>query len=376
VLFDKRPSATVKRGACRTCNSCSGSDKFGDLDQDVDQGSFFRLGVHEGQVIAEELDRGLPQSWPRSELVVFCGGVPLRGVSQMKRLIATVLTVGLFVASSGSASACCLWPFGGWWGAGYGGYYSAGYAPYVPPMGYYSAGYAPMDCCAPACCDPCGAGGCSSGSCVGTNPAGSLKPETDTNFEKGTKDNGTYDEFDRNPPRRSRDDLDQPLDPADSQARKRPVDPDPVDDFRSRPMGGTAADDPAFELDPAGGQINNKPPMDDSALDIPPVDSASPADSPAPMNEAAPGAGDTESFLDLDKKANETKVEEIQIPLRSVSSTFNEVVAPKRLASRSLPAAAPKAKTSFAGKSTDDKSRSNAPVRWISVPMPEGNVRL
>jgi hypothetical protein len=141
-------------------------------------------------------------------------------------------------------------------------------------------------------------------------------------------------------------------------------------------MGGTAADDPAFELDPAGGQINNKPPMDDSALDIPPVDPANPADSTAPMNEPAPGAGDTESFLDLDKKANETNVEQIQIPLKSVSSTFNEVVAPKRLASRSLPATASKAKTSFAGKATDDKSRSNAPVRWISVPMPEGNVRL
>jgi hypothetical protein len=201
---------------------------------------------------AEEVDRGLPQSWPRSEIVGFCGGVPLRGVSQMKRLIATVLAVGFSVATSGSATACCLWPFGGWWGAGYGGYYSAGYAPYVPPMGYYSAGYAPMDCCAPVCCDPCGAGGCSSGSCVGTNPAGSLKPETDSNFEKGTRDNGTYDEFDRNPPRRNRDDLDEPLDPADSQTRKQPVDPDPVDDFRSRPMGGTAADDPAFELDPVG----------------------------------------------------------------------------------------------------------------------------
>lgn len=292
----------------------------------------------------------------------------------MKRLIATILAVGFSVATSGSASACCLWPFGGWWGAGYGGYYSAGYAPYVPPMGYYSAGYAPMDCCAPACCDPCGGGGCSSGSCVGTNPSGSLKPETDSNFEKGTKDSETYDEFDRAPLRRRQDDLDRTLDPADSQARKRPVDPDPVDDFRSRPMGGTAADDPAFELDPAGGQINNKPPMDDSALDIPPVDAVDPA---APMNEPAPAGGGTDSFLDLDAKANDsTKVEEPENSLKTFSSTFNEVVAPKRLASRSLPATNSKAKTSFAGKSSDDKSRSNVPVRWISVPMPEGNVRL
>lgn len=296
----------------------------------------------------------------------------------MKRLIATVLTICAFLASSGSASACCLWPFGGWWGAGYGGYQTAGYAPYVPQMGYYSAGYAPMDCCAPACCDPCGAGGCSSGSCVGTNPSGSLKPETDSNFEKGTKENNTYDEFDRAPLRRRQNDLDQPLDPADSQARKRPVDPDPVDpdpvdDFRSRPMGGTAADD-AFELDPAGDQIKNKPPMDDPALDIPPVDSADPA---APMTDPAPGTGDTDSFLDLDKKANDSsKVEEPENSLRTFSSTFNEVVTPKRLASRSLPATSSKAKISFAGKSSDDKSRTNAPVRWISVPMPEGNVRL
>ena len=291
----------------------------------------------------------------------------------MKRLIATVLAVGFSVATSGSASACCLWPFGGWWGAGYGGYYSAGYAPYVPQMGYYAAGYAPTDCCAPSCCDPCGAGGCSSGSCVGTNPAGSLKPETDTNFEKGTKDNGTYDNFDRSPLRPRQNDLDRTLDPADSQARKRPDDAGQVDDFRARPMGGAAADDPAFELDPAGGQINNKPPMDDAALDIPPVDNAAPADSAAPMNEPAPGSGDTESFLDIDKKANEAKV---QSQLKTVSSTFNEVVASKRLASRSLPATSSKAKTSFAGKSSDGKARSNAPVRWISVPMPEGNVRL
>ena len=71
LLFDKRPSATVKREACRTCNSCSGRNDFGNLDQDVDQGSFFRHGVHEGRVIAENVDRGLPQSWPRSEVVVF-----------------------------------------------------------------------------------------------------------------------------------------------------------------------------------------------------------------------------------------------------------------------------------------------------------------
>jgi hypothetical protein len=127
----------------------------------------------------------------------------------------------------------------------------------------------------------------------GTNPAGSLKPETDSNFDKSRKENETYDEFDRAPARRRENDLDRPLDPADSQARKRPaVDPDPVDDFRSRPMGGTAADD-AFELDPAGDQIKNKPPMDDSAVDIPPVDSADPA---APKIEPAPGTGDTESF--------------------------------------------------------------------------------
>ena len=138
-------------------------------------------------------------------------------------------------------------------------------------------------------------------------------------------------------------------------------------------MGGTAADD-AFELDPAGDQIKNKPPMDDPALDIPPVDSADPA---APMTDPAPGTGDTDSFLDLDKKANDSsKVEEPENSLRTFSSTFNEVVTPKRLASRSLPATSSKAKISFAGKSSDDKSRTNAPVRWISVPMPEGNVRL
>lgn len=307
----------------------------------------------------------------------------------MNRIFTVVLTLGLSAFAANSAEACCLWPFGGWWGAGYGGgYYSAGYTPYVPVAdGYYSAGYGSAGCCMPACCDPCGSGGCASGSCVGTTPAGSLKPETDPNFDKGLKKYEDED-FDRDRLRRREDPVDP--DPAldrerDLQTRSRErtpaADPDPIDDFRSTPMGGAASD-----LEPFGSgsdQIKNKPPMADPgtdlpAGDLPAVDALDPsADNtldPAP--EADPGTGGS-TFFDEDKKpaANETRVER-QLSLKVRPTSLNEVITPKRLASRSLPATRVEGKTSFAGRSGDERSATKPPVRWISVPLPEGNVRL
>ena len=44
----------------------------------------------------------------------------------MKRLLTAFMVLGVLVSCAGSASACCLWPFGGWWGAGYGGGYGDG----------------------------------------------------------------------------------------------------------------------------------------------------------------------------------------------------------------------------------------------------------
>ncbi len=113
----------------------------------------------------------------------------------MKLLVRAVLSAACIVSTAVPASACCLWPFGGWWGAGYApgygygpGYPAAGY--YAPTVGYYSAGYAgyatSSACCATNCCDPCGSS-CGS-SCVGTTPSGTLKPSADDKFDRSKYD--------------------------------------------------------------------------------------------------------------------------------------------------------------------------------------------
>lgn len=311
----------------------------------------------------------------------------------MKRLVAAILTLALSFAGMTSASACCLWPFGGWWGAGYGGgYYGANYAPYVPAnTGYYSAGYGSMsyagsDCCAPVCCDPCGCGtggcgpgGCAPASCVGTvAPTGSLKPETDSNFDKSPGDKGTYDDdqFDRDRLRARDKALDREPDPLPGarelppRARTRPVEPDPIDDFRSSPAGGARGTNEPFGS--GADEIKNKPPMEEPAGDLPAVE---PAIDPAPGGNPFK-LNDSTFFEADDLKPNDQTRHERPVSLSDRASGLNEVIAPKRLASRSLPAAPARAKTTFAGRTTEDKSSSKPPLRWISVPMPEGNVRL
>ena len=296
----------------------------------------------------------------------------------MKRFLAAILAFGVFSPCVSTASACCLWPFGGGWGAGYGGgYYGASYAPYVPSSGYYSAGYAPSNCCVPVCCDPCASGACSSGSCVGTTPAGSLKPESDLNFDKGAKDKNTYDEFDRDRLKRREEGINGDLNNEpnlDTRTRDRVTDPDPVDDFRSSPMGGRGIADDSQPFGTDNEQINKKPPMEEPGGELPAVDPV--ADPAVPnLNDAEKGGS---TFLDEDAKkaGGDTRLDQRQLSLTERPSGFSEVVTPKRLASRSLPSTGSRGKTSFAGKSLDDKAKSSAPVRWISLPMPEGNARL
>ncbi len=315
----------------------------------------------------------------------------------MKRLFAAILTLALSFADVTPASACCLWPFGGWWGAGYGGGYNGtSYSPYVPAnTGFYSAGYGSMsytgsDCCAPVCCDPCGCGtvgcgpgGCASGSCGGTvAPAGSLKPETDSNFDKSQENKGTYDDdqFDRDRLKRRDNELDRepaPLPGARNLPPRRntaPLDPDPVDDFRSSPAGGARGTDEPFGT--GADEIKNKPPMEEPAGDLPAVDPvADPAIEPAPAGDPFK-LNDSTFFKADDQKPNDQTRRERPVSLSERASGLNEVIAPKRLASRSLPAAPARGKTTFAGRTTEDKSSSKPPVRWISVPTPEGNVRL
>jgi hypothetical protein len=268
-----------------------------------------------------------------------------------------VIACGL-VGSAGTADACCLWPFGGWWGAGYapmasygyggyGGYQSVGYQ----PMAYQSAGYYPSasyGCCATNCCDPCGS--CSSGSCgasTGTSPgtSDSLKPTTDPNFDKGTND---YDRDDSLLEQERRDlerrrrlrDMDNSLDTPPGRGNST----SPADDFA--PMGSSFDEDP---------QLKNKPPMDD-------VDGLLPTDPTTPDSDFLPPP---DSGTDKSTQLNRGN------RLAHQSSRMSEVLAPKRLASRSLPS---KSKTTmFAGNAGSDQQ---APVRWISAPAPDGQVRL
>lgn len=306
----------------------------------------------------------------------------------MKQLIQIAFSLTVLAIGALPASACCLWPFGGMWGAGYygtpmsagyygtpvsagyygsPGYHSAGYAPWSTGSygGVYSSGYASTGgCCVPSCCDPCG-GACASGSCVGSTSSGTLKPETDQNFERGTKE-PEYDRDRTNP--RVLDPLDEPLErDLQPRSRVRPDEATPEDEFRAVPSTRT---DPNSEPLPFGtgtdSQINNKPPMPE----IQNLPAAEPAETGAgetflpPMKEATPSSPQTRRESRLKNLAERPSV-------------LSEVIRSKRLASRSLPAIhRTQPATSFAGRSNGDKASVNPPVRWISVPMPEGNVRL
>jgi len=280
--------------------------------------------------------------------------------SAMKRVFhGMLLVVGLLVSANG-AQACCLWPFGGWYGAGYPSYgysgygygYTAGYPMFGTPV--YTVGYGSA-CCAPSCCcDPCCGGSCASGSCgASSTNTNSLKPTTDPNFRD--KDPADYDRS--NDPilnrRRSTDPVEQDpaIDPLPNRRRPLdPVDPDPAksDDFKS-------GNDPNPELGNDGNMFQQKPAVPD-LKDMPPAEQKDPAEQ--------------DMFLPEEKPAEP----QASVPGRSViaeqSSRMDEVIQPRRLASRSVPARRPA--TSVAGTKQDNA----VPVRWISLPMAEGNVRL
>ncbi len=283
-------------------------------------------------------------------------------------------------------------PWSGWWGAGYYGsqaYYTPSYTSYYGSPSYtsfygssssgspsygccgtaapvYAVSYG-SGCCAPACCDPCCdpcGSGCASGSCVGSTPAGSLKPAQDPNFKE--KANG-YDEEPRQfgPGTKG---ADEPLNPVD--------DPDRPDRF-SRPKAGTGGDsgsgsdtDPGMfnidGVDPATERTNQKPPVTD------PQDGTTPN-----PDETEPGKQVDEKtfYKDSTEPDNAASLRRESVIART--SSLSEVIAPKRLASRSLPASQRSASGSkLADKSHNTKSDSPRPLRWISAPLAEGHVQL
>ena len=313
--------------------------------------------------------------------------------SSMKLFIRISLSLCAAVLSAAPASACCL--FGGWWGAGYYGspaYSAPSYSSYYGSpayTSYYGGGYdassgccgtaAPeysmsygscgSGCCATNCCDTCGSGcasgSCGSGSCAGTTPAGSLKPAQDPISDRKSPD---YDDDSRS--RRFNPDAasprspqaDDPIDPVDARDRT---------DLFGRPKSGTdgGSGSGTFEedkSDPALDRSLRKPPttdpLDEKTLDPVETDPGKPVDD--------------KTFLDdTSEPDNSASLRRDSVIART--SSLSEVIAPKRLASRSLPAShRPASVSKLAGNSDNSKSDSPRPLRWISAPLAEGHVQL
>ena len=211
-------------------------------------------------------------------------------------------------------------------------------------------------------------GSCASGSCGGITPAGSLKPSQDPNFQEKAKN---YDNenrlrrFDPDSTSPGTSGADDPLDPVDSGDRK---------DLFGRPKEGTSGTGTGsgagtFEedkTDPALDRTLQKPPMTDplDGKTLDPVDSIP----GKPVDEKT-------FFEDTSKPGNSASRGRDMVV--APSSSLSEVIAPKRLTSRSLPASQRSASAGrLAEKSNNTESDSPRPIRWISAPLADGHVQL
>jgi hypothetical protein len=200
-----------------------------------------------------------------------------------------------------------------------------------------------------------------------------LKPATDPNFDK-SKSN--YDDEPRTrtfpsdtdtPPSRTRN-LDPDLDPLDDTNKK---------DMFDRPAGGTGRTGTGTETEkdpfPADDGVDfgrdrdtQKPPMEDplEGTTIEPVDE----------NLGTPK--DDKTFFDGGTSTpSETSRGRDSVIART--SSLSEVIAPKRLASRSLPSTTRSVSNSkVAGEVDGQKKDQQKPLRWISAPLPTGHVSL
>lgn len=311
----------------------------------------------------------------------------------MKLLASICLSLCIAVVLAAPASAGYLYPSGGWWGAGYYGtpiYSAPAYSSFYGSPTYssfyggssvlsssdgccgnatpmYSASYGASNigCCVNTCCDPCGSG-CATGSCGATEPTGSLKPAIDpiSNKSKPTyEDDERSREFPSDAERARRRQL---LD----DEKKLKEEQDRTDPFKRSGTGtgtdsgsgtgsGTESEQfPAFDLD----RNSKKPPMTDP-LDgtiIEPV-------------EGTPGIpSDDKTFIDEKTSTPVDTTLRLRNTVLARTSSLSEVIAPKRLASQSLPATHRMLPTG----NVADKSDVQPPLRWISAPLPTGHVSL
>ena len=199
---------------------------------------------------------------------------------------------------------------------------------------------------------------------MGSTSSGSLKPTTDPNFDRSSPKSKEYDR-DGVRPRGTTDE--EEVDPL---PRRRTRETNPDDDFDSSPASGTgngtggAGTSGMFGEGEDGIQNSKKPPMTDPA-------EGAPADSTDPKKDGT-------TFLEGESTTSnrDSRKTRRDDSLSDRSSGISEVIAPKRLASRSLPSNSTGSKASFAGKSNDNKRGADAPIRWISIPSPEGQARL
>jgi hypothetical protein len=331
----------------------------------------------------------------------------------MKLMIRIALSVCIAALSAAPASACWLYPFGGWWGAGYYGspaysapmyssYYAPSYTSYYGSPSYtsyygstsyassygsfsspsygccgnsapvYTASYGSYGggCCDNSCCQSSCGSGCASNSCVGTTPAGTLKPAQDPISDRKTpdyEDNDSRRFVPRSTPRNN-----DALDPVNEPDRLDPfVRPGTEDGARPNPgTGAGSGRDPGgmFDdgIDPARERTNQKPPMSDP-LNEEELD---------PIKPELGNPVDEKTFFDDTSTPDNTTYRGSNAVMARTSS-LSEVIAPKRLASRSLPASLrPVSSSALADKSNNPKSDSPRPIRWISAPLADGHVQL
>jgi hypothetical protein len=123
---------------------------------------------------------------------------------------------------------------------------------------------------------------------------------------------------------------------------------------------------PVDDLDLGRDRGTQKPPMDDP-LDGTTID---------PVDEKPVTPTDDKTFIDGGTPTpSETSRRRDTVIART--SSLSEVIAPKRLASRSLPSLHRSVSNSnVAGKVDGRKSNTQQPLRWISAPLPTGHVSL
>ena len=200
---------------------------------------------------------------------------------------------------------------------------------------------------------------------------GSLKPAIDPNFDKSKsnyEDEPRTRTFPSDTARPRNRDLNPDLDPVDK--NRTDMFDRPAGGARRTPGVGTETEKDPFPADDGMNfdreRDSLKPPMEDP-LDGTTID-------PADNQLGTPS--DEKTFFN-GGQSNPNEVSRGRDTVIAGTSSLSEVIAPKRLASRSLPSTTRAVSNGkVAGKADGQKSNNQPPLRWISAPLPTGHVSL